>query len=67
MSRALDLGPGLQFLFQMLNFMVYVVSTVFCGHLGTVELAASKVLSEATLPDRLPPISLPCLLLGTHS
>lgn len=40
MSRALDLGPGLQFLFQMLNFMVYVVSTVFCGHLGTVELAA---------------------------
>nr|XP_020751294.1 multidrug and toxin extrusion protein 2 isoform X7 [Odocoileus virginianus texanus] len=24
----------------MLNFMVYVVSTVFCGHLGTVELAA---------------------------
>lgn len=39
-SRALDPSPGLQFLFQMLNFMVYVVSTVFCGHLGTVELAA---------------------------
>ncbi|XP_044795101.2 multidrug and toxin extrusion protein 2 isoform X3 [Bubalus bubalis] len=39
-ARTLFVLSGPLFLFQMLNFMVYVVSTVFCGHLGTVELAA---------------------------
>ncbi|EPY76011.1 solute carrier family 47, member 2 [Camelus ferus] len=41
-DRAGPLTPatGLQFLFQMLNFMIYVVSSMFCGHLGKVELAA---------------------------
>nr|XP_020751292.1 multidrug and toxin extrusion protein 2 isoform X5 [Odocoileus virginianus texanus] len=39
-ARTLFILSGPLFLFQMLNFMVYVVSTVFCGHLGTVELAA---------------------------
>ncbi|XP_074244370.1 multidrug and toxin extrusion protein 2 isoform X4 [Saimiri boliviensis] len=31
---------GPLFLFQMLTFMNYVVSTVFCGHLGKAELAS---------------------------
>ncbi|XP_043759922.1 multidrug and toxin extrusion protein 2 isoform X2 [Cervus elaphus] len=39
-ARMIFILSGPLFLFQMLNFMVYVVSTVFCGHLGTVELAA---------------------------
>ncbi|KAF4012420.1 hypothetical protein G4228_003243 [Cervus hanglu yarkandensis] len=39
-ARTIFILSGPLFLFQMLNFMVYVVSTVFCGHLGTVELAA---------------------------
>ncbi|XP_057571438.1 multidrug and toxin extrusion protein 2 isoform X1 [Hippopotamus amphibius kiboko] len=39
-ARTLFVLSGPLFLFQMLNFMIYVVSTVFCGHLGKVELAA---------------------------
>uniref|UniRef100_A0A2K5SIX2 Multidrug and toxin extrusion protein n=1 Tax=Cebus imitator TaxID=2715852 RepID=A0A2K5SIX2_CEBIM len=31
---------GPLFLFQMLTFMNYIVSTVFCGHLGKAELAS---------------------------
>ncbi|XP_007462732.1 PREDICTED: multidrug and toxin extrusion protein 2 [Lipotes vexillifer] len=39
-ARTLVVLSGPLFLFQMLNFMTYVVSSVFCGHLGKVELAA---------------------------
>ncbi|XP_058532019.1 multidrug and toxin extrusion protein 2 [Ochotona princeps] len=39
-ARTLFVLSGPLFLFQALNFMTYIVGTVFCGHLGKVELAS---------------------------
>lgn len=36
----LTLAAVPQFLFQVLTFMIHVVSSVFCGHLGKLELAS---------------------------
>lgn len=72
-AAAGDLGPGLtlaaifQFLFQVLNFMTYIVGTVFCGHLGKVELASVTLgvaVSTVLAPFLGTPCQVPRLLAG---